>query len=59
MVNTEKPVCLCGEEMEFLFDNRVRELWRCPSLTCGHVLLKPKNEARGTFYSKEAIWKAK
>lgn len=49
----EKPVCLCGEEMVFLFDNKVRELWGCPSPTCDRVLLKQKKGTQGTFYRKE------
>lgn len=55
MENMGKPICLCGKEMDFLFDNKVAELWCCPAPSCGRVLLKQKKEAQGTFYRKEVI----
>jgi hypothetical protein len=49
----EKPTCRCGKEMDFLFDNKVAELWCCPAPSCGRVLLKQKKATQGTFYRKE------
>ncbi|MBA7651751.1 hypothetical protein ES703_59570 [subsurface metagenome] len=55
MENMGKPICLCGKEMDFLFDNKVAELWCCPAPSCGRVLLKQKKATQGTFYRKEVI----
>jgi len=55
----KKTICLCGAEMEFLFDNKVRELYGCPSPDCDRVLVRQTNGTQGTFYRKEAMWKVK
>jgi len=49
----DNPKCKCGNEMEFLFDNKIDELWGCSNPNCGRVLLKQKSSTSGTFYKKE------
>ena len=48
----DKPTCLCGEEMTFLMDNKVKVIWECPN--CGRLLLRPYNADWQVWYVPEA-----
>ena len=35
----KEVLCICGAEMEFFLDNRIKEMWKCPKENCGRLVL--------------------
>ena len=48
-----KPMsrCICGEDLTFLMDNKVRSLWQ--GTRCGRLLLRDKDSSQETWYVPE------
>jgi len=44
-----KPQC-CEDEMSFLMDNKVKEVFQC--LRCGKLVVRDKQTKKETWYTK-------